>query len=72
MNIALILSTVGIITPIPVPHDTLIDLVILVGATCVVSMFCLLKDKLTRKNGIILIMIYAIYIAFAIVRNYCF
>lgn len=72
LNISLILSTVGIITPIPIPNDTIIDLVILVGATCVVTMFCLLKEKLTRKNGIILILMYATYISFAIIRNYCF
>ena len=72
MNIALILGSVGVITQINISTSMIIDLLILFVSTIIFILMCLRKNELRKKEGFFLIAIYVMYIAFAIVRNYCF
>lgn len=72
MNIALILGSVGVITQIGITTDMLVDILILLVCTIIFVLLCLRKNELRRNEGFILIAIYLLYMAFAIVRNYCF
>jgi cation:H+ antiporter len=72
MNIVLILGLVGTITQIPVSSVILVDLLILFVTTVVFVLLALHRMKIGWVKGMILILIYAGYLTFAIVRNYCF
>ncbi len=72
-NIALILGSVGTITQVPVSTPILWDLLILAGCTIVFSVICMTsKQKSRRWMGGVFVAMYFAYLAFAIVRNYCF
>ena len=71
-NILLILGLVGTISPINVSTVILTDMVILTITTCFFYLLCNRFDSLNKKHSYILIMIYAMYLIFTIVRNYCF
>ena len=72
LNIVLILGVCGSITKIPVSMTILTDLLILLVFTIVLAIMALRKGRLKRTEGIILICMFFAYMAFAIVRNYCF
>ena len=72
MNIALILSFVGIINPVVISSSIVIDLLILLGSTLFFGILCAKKSQIGKKEGVVLLIMYISYIAFAIVRNYCF
>ena len=72
MNIALILSTVGIIGQIVVSTTILVDVAILFVCTCVFATLSMTNNKINRIEGGVLVFMYVAYLAFAIVRNYCF
>ena len=72
MNIVLILGTVGTITQIGVSTIILTDLLILFISTIVFTLLALPKMKIGKVTGTILLLMYFGYMAFAIVRNYCF
>ena len=72
LNIVLILGVVGLIKQIEVSTLILTDLLILFGATLIFTFLSLRKQKLSKLEGVILLLIYIGYISFAIVRNYCF
>lgn len=72
VNISLILGMVGVIAQINISVDMIIDMAILLASTILFIIMCLRKNELRKKEGILLIVVYVLYIAFAIVRNYCF
>ncbi len=72
INIALILGLVGVITQVSVSSLILVDLLILAGCTIIFSILCMTRKNVSRWIGAILIFMYLAYMAFAIVRNYCF
>ena len=72
MNIVLILGSVGVITQLPVSGTILTDMSILLAATLIFTLLAFRKMRLARLEGIIMLTMYFAYIAFAIVRNYCF
>ena len=72
MNISLILGFVSLIGQAPVSSVILTDIAILLGTTIVFVILCLRKNDINRKEGAFLLSLYIAYIAFAIVRNYCF
>ena len=72
LNIVLILGIVGVISQIPVSTIILTDLLILFGATLIFILMSIRKMKLSKIEGILLLLLYFGYIAFAIVRNYVF
>ena len=72
MNISLILGLVGLIAQAPVSSVILIDLIILSGATILFVICCAGKNNIGKKEGILFLSMYIAYIAYAIIRNYCF
>ena len=71
-NIALILGSVGLITPINVSSTILIDTLILFVFTTIFSVLCMAKKNISKWMGALFIFMYVAYLIFAIVRNYCF
>lgn len=72
VNISLILGLVGTITQINVSEIILTDILILLGLTLFFGLMCAKKSQIGKKEGIVMFIMYISYIAFAIVRNYCF
>ena len=70
VNICLIIGIVGTISQIVVDVKMLIDIVILFVYTIVFSIFCLLSNRLKKSHSIALLVMYALYFAFAIIKNY--
>ena len=71
-NIILILVGVGFIGNIPISTVILTDTLILFVFTAIFLSMCYRKSKIERWEGAILLLMYFSYLAFAIVRNYCF
>lgn len=73
INIALILGVVGVISPVVVSSTILVDMLILTVCTIIFAVLCMTrKQNINRWIGGILVSMNLAYIAFAIVRNYCF
>lgn len=71
-NILLIIGLVGTINPISISITILTDIVILLVTTVIFGVMCYKSDKLDKRYGYALIIIYICYLAFTIIRNYCF
>ena len=72
MNISLILGSVGIIAQAPISTIIITDLIFLFVSTIIFSVMCFQKDNISKKEGIVLLVLYIAYISFTIIRNYCF
>ena len=72
MNISLILGSVGLIAQAPISMTIITDIAILFLSTIVFVIMCAKKNNLSKLEGAILVGMYFSYLAFAIVRNYCF
>ena len=72
LNIAIILGTVGTIGQAPISVEILTDMAILFVATIVFAIMCVRKKNLSKMEGVILFCTYIAYVAFTIIRNYCF
>ena len=72
MNIVLILGMSGAITQLNISLDMLFDMFILFIFTIVLVYMCVTRNSLRKKEGIILICMYVMYMIFIIVRNYAF
>ena len=72
MNISLILGTVGLIGQAPISSVILTDMAILFVSTIIFVIACVQKEKVNRAEGILFVSMYVAYLAFAIIRNYCF
>lgn len=72
MNISLILGSVGLISQAPISAIILTDLAILFVSTIVFVVCCAHKEKISKKEGILFLVMYIAYLVFAIIRNYCF
>ena len=72
MNISLILGSVGVIAQAPISMAIVTDLVILFVATLMFAFMCVKCKNMSKLQGAILIGMYLSYVAFAIVRNYCY
>lgn len=68
-NILLILGLSATICPINVIMDSLVDMIIVLTVSVVVFIFGKSKDKISRNEGIIMVLIYVIYMAYAIIRQ---
>ena len=72
MNISLILGSVGLIAQAPISMTIVVDLVILFVSTMIFAVACFRKENISKREGIVFILLYLSYLAFAIIRNYCF
>lgn len=72
INISLILGSVGLIAQAPISSVIVTDIIILFVSTIIFSVMCARRDNISKREGLVLLLLYILYIAFAIVRNYCF
>ena len=72
MNISLILGSVGLIAQAPISMTIVVDAIFLFMATLIFAVACFRKDNISKREGIVFILLYLSYLSFAIVRNYCF
>ena len=72
INISLILGSVGVISQAPISSLILTDIAILFVSTIVFVICCTQKAKISKAEGILFLCMYIAYLAFAIIRNYCF
>lgn len=67
-NILFVLAASAAITPMNINSQGLCDLIILMAISILTYIFCITKKSINRVEGIILVLMYAAYMAFAIVR----
>ena len=68
-NILLILGVSSTIAPIRFEFNTIVDAAIMLLSVVMIFIFALKSSKITRTQGAILIVVYALYLAFIILRN---
>ena len=68
-NILFILGVSGLINPIIVSSTMIVDLGVMLLSTIVCYIFIILDRKLDIKEGIVLIAMFIVYLAFIIMRN---
>ena len=68
-NILFVLGASSAISRIPLDSSMLIDVVFMMGVTILCFIFGKTQDKYDKKEGIILVSLFIIYMAFAILRN---
>ncbi|MBN2268065.1 MAG: calcium/sodium antiporter [Acholeplasmataceae bacterium] len=67
-NTLFIVGLSGIVTPLGLNGDVLIDMIILIAITSVMIIFSISKNKITKVEGWILLTIYIFYITYIIFR----
>ena len=68
-NILFVLGASSAISPIPVNPNMLLDIVIMIIVTVLCFIFAKTQDKFDKKEGIVLIILFIVYMALAILRN---
>ena len=67
-NVLFILGLSGLVTPLGINHDVLIDLWIMLGITVFALVTAISYQKVTKREGISLVIIYVLYLAYIILR----
>lgn len=67
-NILFVLAASAAITPMNINAQSLFDLVILTAVTALTYVFCITQKKVNRPEGAALVLMYAGYLTYAIVR----
>ena len=67
-NTVFIVGLSGIVTPLGLNGDVLIDMIILIAITSIMIIFSISKGKITKLEGWILLGIYVAYITYIIIR----
>ncbi len=67
-NILMILGISTSINPVPLNPTAIYDCILLILFSCLVLLFCWSKKKLGRGEGIIMLILYAVYTAYIIMR----
>ncbi|MFT9498077.1 calcium/sodium antiporter [Anaerosolibacter sp.] len=68
-NILFILGTSSLITTIPVEPKLFFDMILMVGYTLLLLIFSRTHHKITKAEGVILLLSYIAYVAFIIMRK---
>lgn len=68
-NILFVLGASSAISAIPLDSSLLIDILFMIGVTVLCFIFGKTQDKYDKKEGIILVTLFILYMAFAILRN---
>lgn len=66
-NILFVVGTTALITPVAFSQDFVIDTCIAVGASILLFLFCLRKQKLTRPGGTIMLLCFAAYFSYLVI-----
>lgn len=67
-NILFVLAASAAITPMNIGAQSLVDLIVLIAITLLTYVFCVTQKKVTRPEGVTLVLIYVGYMTYAIVR----
>jgi cation:H+ antiporter len=67
-NVLFILGLSGVVTPLGINSDVLIDTVLLIGITITAVIFSITGQKISKIEGWILVIMYVTYIAYIILR----
>lgn len=67
-NILFVLAVSAAITPMNINEQSLVDLIILTAVTGLTYVFCVTLKRVNRAEGVILVLMYAAYMTYAIVR----
>jgi len=68
-NILFVLGASSAISSIPLDPSMIIDVIFMIAVTILCFIFGKTQDKYDKKEGIILIALFILYMAFAIMRN---
>lgn len=69
-NILLVLGASASINPIQVGGEVITDTIILIAVSLIVAVPIYKNKQLSRLSGVLMVMMYAIYLAYIIMRNY--
>lgn len=67
-NILFVLGTSSLLTPIAFSQKFIIDGIVCVVSAVLLYLFCAKKQMLTRKHGIIMLLLYALYFVYLVMR----
>lgn len=67
-NILLILGVAGTISPMTFIMENIIDIVILTAASLLIYLFSWTKERIDRKEGIVMLLMYASYLVYICIR----
>lgn len=67
-NLLAILGIAAVITPVTVSMENIIDAFVLIVFSAIVWLFCFRDKKLTKSKGIVMILLYAVYLVYICVR----
>lgn len=67
-NILFVLAASAVISPMNINAQCLFDLLVLMAVTVIAYIFCATKKSVNRIEGIVLVLVYAAYLTYAIVR----
>jgi cation:H+ antiporter len=70
LNILFVAGTTMLITPVTFSHEFLFDCVVAVLAAVILFVCCVGDKKLTKKEGIFMLVVYAVYFGYIMVKNY--
>ncbi|CAM3865426.1 calcium/sodium antiporter [Alkalicoccus chagannorensis] len=68
-NIFFVLGVSAVITPLPVQRYLVSDIVLLLAVSGLLLLFTMTGRRLSRKEGILLALVYIVYLIFIILRN---
>ncbi len=67
-NILFILGISSAICPITMGMDSFVDMALLIAINVIVYVFAWSRDKISKKEGLYMVLIYAVYMVYAIMR----
>lgn len=67
-NILLILGVAGTISPMTFIMENIIDIVLLTAASLLIYLFSWTKERIDRKEGIVMLLMYASYLVYICIR----
>ena len=67
-NILFVLGLAGVISPMPFLMENIIDIMILVVLSLLIWGFAWTKEKISRKEGIVMLVLYVVYVIYICMR----
>ena len=67
-NILFVLGLAGVISPMPFLMENIIDIIILIVLSLLIWGFAWTKEKISRKEGIVMLVLYVAYVIYICMR----
>ena len=67
-NILFVLGLAGVISPMPFLMENIIDIMILIVLSLLIWGFAWTKEKISRKEGIVMLVLYVVYVIYICMR----